>query len=73
VPENDFSQPVIMRIDCPQCGQKMFVRVGLIPETAGNQIECINCKRFMIALVPGPVVGSPWNADSDPPAAGNSR
>jgi hypothetical protein len=69
VPENDSSQSVIMRIDCPQCAQTMVVRVGLSPDTARNQIECINCKSFMVALVPGPVIGRPWMADSDIAAA----
>lgn len=73
MPENKFSQPVIMRIDCPECGQTMLVRVGLSPETARNQIECLNCKGLMVALVPGPVIGRPWKADSDPPSARDSR
>ena len=68
VPENNSSESVIMRIDCPQCGQTMFVRVGLSPETAINQIECVNCRHFMVALVPDPVIGRPWKADSDPPS-----
>jgi hypothetical protein len=62
-----------MCIDCPQFGQTMFVSAGLSPETARNQIECINCGHFMVALVPGPVIGRPSKADSDPPAANDSR
>jgi len=67
--KDDFSQPVIMRIDCPRCGQLMLVRVGLSPETARNQIECIDCKSLIVALAPGPVIGRPWKPDSAPPGA----
>ncbi|HET7109102.1 MAG TPA: hypothetical protein VFI38_19975 [Candidatus Acidoferrum sp.] len=73
MPENEFSEPVIMRIDCPECSETMLVRVGLSPETVGNQIECLNCKGFMVALVPGPVIGRPWKADSDPPFASDAQ
>ena len=57
----DASCPGIsMSIECPTCGQRMTVRVGLTPDTSQNCVECVGCKKLMVALVPGPVVGGPF-------------
>jgi hypothetical protein len=51
-----------MLIECPQCGQKMILHVGLLGDPKNNSIECIGCHNYIIPLVPGPIVDGPYEA-----------
>jgi DNA-directed RNA polymerase subunit RPC12/RpoP len=61
---NQDSGRVHMRIECPQCHEKMLLQIALTPDTANNEVECPNCHHIMIPLVPGPIVGGPFSVDS---------
>lgn len=49
-----------MQIECPQCGEKMILHVGLTGDPKNNQLECIGCHSEILPLVPGPIVGGPF-------------
>lgn len=51
---------VSMLIECPQCGQKMILHVGLIGDPKDNSVECVGCHNSLVPLVPGPIVGGPF-------------
>jgi transcription elongation factor Elf1 len=51
-----------MRIECPQCGAKMILHVGLTGDPKNDRLECISCHSDIEALVPGQVVGGPFPA-----------
>jgi hypothetical protein len=51
---------VSMLIECPRCGQKMILHVGLIGDPKNNSVECIGCHNNLIPLVPGPITGGPF-------------
>jgi len=51
---------VSMMIECPQCGQKMILHVGLIGDPKDNSVECIQCQNHIVPLVPGPIVDGPF-------------
>ena len=55
---------VQMQIECPECGKKMLLQVGLAPDTANNSVECPHCHHTMVPLVPGPIVGGPFLVDA---------
>jgi transcription elongation factor Elf1 len=58
-PEKRISA-VSMLIECPRCGEKMLVDVGLNPNTRNNSVECLACRKSFVALVPGAIVGGPF-------------
>ncbi len=49
-----------MRIECPQCGEKMVLHIGLIGDPKNNQIECIGCHNELLPLVSGPILAGPF-------------
>jgi DNA-directed RNA polymerase subunit RPC12/RpoP len=51
---------VSMLIECPQCGQKMILHVGLVGQSKDMPIECTGCRNSMVPLVPGPIVAGPF-------------
>jgi transcription elongation factor Elf1 len=58
-PEKKVSA-VSMQIECPRCGEKMLVEVGLNPDTRNNSVECVACRKSFVALVPGAIVSGPF-------------
>jgi hypothetical protein len=51
---------VSMLIECPRCGQKMILHVGLIGDPKDNSVECIGCHNKLVPLVPGRITGGPF-------------
>ena len=51
-----------MHIECPQCGKKMILQVGLAGVPKNDVLDCIGCHNEIIPLVPGPIVGGPFPA-----------
>jgi len=49
-----------MQIECPQCGQKMIVHIGLIGVPKDKEIECLGCNQNIMPLLPGPMIGGPF-------------
>lgn len=49
-----------MQIECPRCGEKMLVDIGLKPNALNNSVECVACRKSFVALVPGPIVRGPF-------------
>jgi predicted RNA-binding Zn-ribbon protein involved in translation (DUF1610 family) len=49
-----------VQIECPECGEKMIVRIGLTGDPKNNLLECIGCQGEIAALVPGQIVGGPF-------------
>lgn len=45
-----------MRIECPQCGAKMILHVGLMGDSKNDRLECIACHGEIESLVPGQIV-----------------
>ena len=56
----DRISPYSMRIECPQCGQKMMVHVGFTGDPQNNEIKCLGCHNRVLPLVPGPIVDGPF-------------
>jgi hypothetical protein len=54
-----------MQIQCPQCGTKMLLYVGLVPAKTDDSLECINCQNKMTPNLPGNVVRGPFAADEE--------
>jgi len=48
-----------MVIECPQCGKKMILDVGLVGDPKSNSLKCLGCQNEIVALLPGPIVGGP--------------
>ncbi len=59
------SEQVCMQIQCPQCGTKMLLYVGLVPAKTDDSLECINCQNKMTPNLPGNVVRGPFAADEE--------
>ena len=51
-----------MGIECPQCGKKMTLQIGLMGASKNAALDCIGCHNEIIPLVPGPIVGGPFPA-----------
>lgn len=49
-----------MEIECPQCGEKMVLHVGLMGDPKNIPLECLGCRNEIVPLVPGPIVGGPF-------------
>jgi len=49
-----------MQIECPQCGKKMILHIGLTGDPKNNPLECIACHSEIASLVPGQIVGGPF-------------
>lgn len=49
-----------MRIECPQCGKKMILLIGLAGVPKNAALDCIGCHNEIIPIVPGPIVGGPF-------------
>jgi len=47
-------------IDCPLCGKKMTLHIGLTGDPKNNSLECIECRGEILPLVPGQIVGGPF-------------
>jgi transcription elongation factor Elf1 len=61
-PEPERISQYSMRIECPWCGAKMILRVGLTGDHKNDQLECIACHSEIESLVPGQIVGGPFPA-----------
>jgi len=51
-----------MQIECPRCGKKMTLHIGLTGNPKNNSFECIECHGEILPLVPGQIVGGPFPA-----------
>jgi hypothetical protein len=51
-----------VQIDCPLCGKKMTLHIGLTGDPKNDLLECIGCHAEILPLVPGPIVGGPFPA-----------
>ena len=51
-----------LRIECPQCGKKMILQIGLTGASKNGALDCIGCHNEIIPLVPGPIIGGPFPA-----------
>ena len=49
-----------MQVACPYCRTKMIVNVGSTTDTSKNSVQCLGCDKTFVAIVPGPVVGGPF-------------
>jgi hypothetical protein len=58
-PKKKFS-PVIVQIECSQCGEKMLVEAQMDPSIRNSLVECIACRKTFLAIVPGPIVRGPF-------------
>jgi len=61
-PERVSQYPI--RIECPQCGAKMILHVGLTGDPKNDRLKCIGCYNEILPLVPGPIVGGPYPVTS---------
>jgi DNA-directed RNA polymerase subunit RPC12/RpoP len=61
-PEPTGISQYTMQIECPQCGAKMIVHVGLTGDPKNGRLECIACHSEIESLVPGQIVGGPFPA-----------
>lgn len=59
-PEPKRVSQYTMRIECPQCGAKMILHVGLTGDTKNDRLECIACSSEIESLVPGQIVSGPF-------------
>jgi len=50
-----------MEIECPECGKKMILDVGLTGEPKNNSLKCLGCQNEIVPLVPGPIIGGPFS------------
>jgi hypothetical protein len=58
---------VTFPVTCRNCGQKMYVLVGLtMTSSPVAYIECIACRQQVLALLPGPVIAEPSAAGQGP-------
>jgi hypothetical protein len=53
-----------LQIECPQCGEKMILQIGLMGEPENSSLACIGCHNEIVPLVPGPIVGGPFSLDN---------
>ena len=51
-----------MQIECPQCGKKMILHIGVTSDPKNGVLDCIGCHNEILPLVPGPIVGGPFPA-----------
>jgi transcription elongation factor Elf1 len=51
-----------MQIECPQCGKKMILQIGLTGAPKDAALDCIGCHNQILPLVPGPILGGPFPA-----------
>jgi hypothetical protein len=49
-----------LHVECPQCGEKMVLYVGLTGDPKDDRLECIACHSEIVCLVPGQIVGGPF-------------
>jgi hypothetical protein len=49
-----------MLVECPQCGAKMILHVGLMGDPKNGRLECTTCHSEIESLLPGQVVGGPF-------------
>jgi hypothetical protein len=49
-----------MQIECPLCGKKMTLHIGLTGDPKNDLFECIGCHAEILPLVPGQIVGGPF-------------
>jgi hypothetical protein len=51
-----------VQIECPQCGKKMILHIGLMGAPKNGALDCIGCHNEILPLVPGPIVAGPFPA-----------
>jgi hypothetical protein len=51
-----------LQIECPQCGKRMILHIGLTGDPKNGVLDCIGCHSEILPLVPGPIVGGPFPA-----------
>jgi hypothetical protein len=49
-----------VEIECPECGDKMTVNIGLNGDPKNNLLKCLGCHSEIVPLVPGQIVGGPF-------------
>jgi DNA-directed RNA polymerase subunit RPC12/RpoP len=53
---------VLMTTECPECHERMLVKVGLDASPGDDVVICPACRSRVVALVPGPVLDGPYPA-----------
>ena len=53
-----------MLIECPQCGAKMILHVGLVGNPNNSFLACVGCQNSIVPLVPGPIVAGPFSLNN---------
>jgi hypothetical protein len=48
-----------IQIECPDCSQKMIVRVGVRGDPEINKIKCVGCQSGLTPPIPGSIVAGP--------------
>jgi rubredoxin len=48
-----------MEVECPECGKKIIVQIGLTGHPKNDWLECPGCHTGFVPLVPGPIVNGP--------------
>jgi len=61
-PEPGRISQYTMGIECPRCGAKMILNVGLKGDPKNDGLECIACQSEIESIVPGQVVSGPFPA-----------
>ena len=56
------SNETLMTTECPECHEKMIVKVGLNAPPGENIVVCPICRSRVVALVPGPIIDGPFPA-----------
>lgn len=51
---------VSMQVECPQCGERMLVDIGLNAGPTRNSVVCVGCHKSFVAVFPGSIVGGPF-------------
>jgi transcription elongation factor Elf1 len=50
----------LLTTKCPECREKMLVKVRLDAPPGDNFLTCPVCGRTVVPLVPGPVIEGPY-------------
>lgn len=53
-----------MQIECPECQEKIILHIGLTGAAKNNPLKCPVCNMEFVPIVPGPVVGGPFQLNS---------
>lgn len=57
----DSLKETLMTAECPECHEKMVLKVGLTPPTGDNLVICPCCGKSVVVLVLGPILDGPFS------------